>query len=56
MKALGPLAVAEQDILAHYVRSNRACSGDYMNASAPRPFSPPGTIFVAQAISTLNVR
>jgi len=32
LKALGPLAVAEKDVLAHSVRPNRACSGDYMNA------------------------
>jgi hypothetical protein len=46
MKALGPLAVAEQDILArstapHRTRSNRACSGDaprFARRQRPSPF------------------
>jgi len=43
VKALTPLAVAERDILAlRTARENRPHSGDYMNASGPRPFSPPG--------------
>jgi len=44
MKALDPLAVADRDILAlRTARENSARSDDYTSASAPRPFSPPGT-------------
>ena len=48
MKALSPLAVADRDIRARTPATRRARvdsarSGDYMNASGPRPFSPPGT-------------
>jgi len=43
LKALDPLAVAERDIRAlRTARADRARSDDYMNASGPRPFSPPG--------------
>jgi len=44
LKALDPLAVAARDILAlRTTRENSARADDYTSASAPRPFSPPGT-------------
>jgi hypothetical protein len=61
MKALGPLAVAERDILAQSpaprrTRENKAHSGDYNKRQRPSPFQSARMNLAAQAVTGWNVR
>jgi len=64
MKALGPLAVAERDILAwttaqHRTRENRARSGDSVRSAhrqRPSPFQSARGIFVEVSFRTIQVK